>query len=69
MAKQGAKLDWPTRYQQLLAQSKQPLIQAFYESAICDLNTPISDVPLVALDFETTGLNYQNDDKIGRAHV
>lgn len=62
MAKQGAKLDWPTRYQQLLAQSKQPLIKAFYGSAICDLSTPISDVPLVALDFETTGLNYQNDD-------
>ena len=49
MAKQGAKLDWPTRYQQLLAQSKQPLIKAFYESAICDLSTPISDVPLVRL--------------------
>ena len=62
MAKQGAKLDWPTRYQELLTQSKQPLIKAYYESAICDLSTPISDIPLVALDFETTGLNYQNDD-------
>ncbi len=62
MAKQGAKLDWPSRYQQLLKVSKQPLIQEFYSSAINDLSIPISDVPMVALDFETTGLNFDGDD-------
>jgi len=53
--------DWPERYATLARQVKNPVVKAFYEAGVVDPKTPISDVPLVALDFETTGLDYIND--------
>lgn len=62
MITNSAKQNWPARYKALSATSRHPCIQHFYQSAVNDLNLPISEVPLVALDFETTGLNFDKDD-------
>lgn len=32
-------------------------LKAFFEAGVVDPNTPLDEVPFVALDFETTGLN------------
>ncbi len=56
------KVDWRERYLQLQNEAQNRCIQAYYQEVIVDGSRPISDVPLVALDFETTGLNYGSDD-------
>ncbi|WP_404399347.1 3'-5' exonuclease [Idiomarina seosinensis] len=55
--KQRQNLDWQKRYQQLANKAKSPLLKRYYEAGITAASTPISDVPLVAVDFETTGLD------------
>lgn len=50
---------WPERYQALASEAQSSLIRAFYEAGCPDPETPIRDVPLLALDFETTGLNVE----------
>jgi len=50
-------LPWPQRYQQLAQQARSPLIRSFYEAGCVDPDTPMSEVPLLAMDFETTGLD------------
>jgi len=55
-------LSWPNRYKQLQTQCKTKPVHDFYQSAIDNPTMPISEVPLVALDFETTGLDYLNND-------
>tara|TARA_B100002049_G_scaffold214452_1_gene179305 strand:+ start:5406 stop:6113 length:708 start_codon:yes stop_codon:yes gene_type:complete len=62
MAVHPSKIDWPKRYEQLAEKSTHPLIKHFYQSTISNGSLPISEVPLVALDFETTGLNFDKDD-------
>jgi DNA polymerase-3 subunit epsilon len=49
--------NWQQYYLQQAAQLKQPLLQQFYAKAMLAGHTPISQVPLVAIDFETTGFN------------
>lgn len=49
--------DWQHYYQQQAARVKHPLLQQFYGSGMVAASTPISQVPLVAIDFETTGLS------------
>lgn len=49
--------DWQQYYQQQARQVQQPLLQQFYQAGMVAADTPISQVPLLALDFETTGLN------------
>ncbi|SFM46601.1 3'-5' exonuclease [Marinobacter pelagius] len=51
------KSTWPEQYRELAQQAKSPLLKAFYEAGCVDPDMPMSDVPLVALDFETTGLD------------
>lgn len=50
-------LPWPEQYRALASQSKSPLLKAFYESGCVSPDTPLSEVPMVAMDFETTGLD------------
>lgn len=59
---QNTKISWPSRYQTLLDQSQHPLISAFYQQAPKLPDAAIESLELVALDFETTGLNYHDDD-------
>ncbi|WP_392343675.1 3'-5' exonuclease [Pseudoalteromonas prydzensis] len=65
----GNKIDWQKRYKQLENSSKHDCIKHYYRNAIFDGNTAISDVPLVALDFETTGLNFNHDDIVSAGLV
>ncbi|ADU65415.1 3'-5' exonuclease [Desulfurispirillum indicum] len=49
--------DWPTRLRALAAKARDQRLQAFYGAGVVDGDTPISQVPLLALDFETTGFD------------
>ena len=55
-------LDWPRRYEQLLQGAQNPLLKGFYKQAFTNQTAPLKDVPFVALDFETTGLDANTDD-------
>jgi DNA polymerase-3 subunit epsilon len=48
---------WPERYQALALTARDPLLKAFYKAGCVAPETPISDVPMIAMDFETTGLD------------
>lgn len=52
--------DWQQHYQQQASAVKHPLLKQFYQAGMVLANTPISQVPLLALDFETTGLDPAN---------
>jgi DNA polymerase-3 subunit epsilon len=53
--------DWTKRFELLANNTKYPALRAFYQSGVIAGSTPISDVPMVALDFETTGLDVNRD--------
>lgn len=50
------RLPWPEQYRALAKIAEAPILKAFYEAGCASPDTPICDVPMVALDFETTGL-------------
>lgn len=50
-------LPWPEQYRALASQSDVPILKTFYGSGCPSPDTPIADVPLLAVDFETTGLD------------
>ncbi|MDZ7789152.1 MAG: 3'-5' exonuclease [Xanthomonadales bacterium] len=49
--------DWPLRLAELAEASEVELLERFYARGTVAAQTPLSEVPLVALDLETTGLN------------
>lgn len=49
--------DWPEIFSRLKARAGPPLLRDFYARGTVSGDTPIADVPFVALDLETTGLN------------
>lgn len=53
------RLAWPVYMQQQAGKVRNPLLEAFYAAGCPAADTPICEVPLVALDFETTGLDVQ----------
>ncbi|RRJ83025.1 3'-5' exonuclease [Aestuariirhabdus litorea] len=55
------RIDWSARFERLAASAQEPRLQAFYGAGAVPLETPIAEVPLVALDFETTGLDPVRD--------
>lgn len=50
-------IDWPKRFHELAETAKYPALKKYYETGIASADTPISDVPMVAVDFETTGMD------------
>lgn len=54
-------IDWPLRFVTLHEQACDNDLRAFYSAGVVDGATPIADVPLLAIDFETTGFNPQTD--------
>ena len=49
--------DWKGYMAQRAQQAKNPALQQFFGTPLPDPETPISEVPMVALDMETTGLD------------
>ncbi len=55
-------LDWSRRFEALGAAARDPRLQAFYAQGARAGDTPLADVPLLAMDFETTGLDPSRDE-------
>ena len=53
--------DWPARFAALAGSARDPRLQAFYAAGTVSGEMPLKDVPLLALDVETTGLNPVTD--------
>lgn len=49
--------DWPARFSDLAYETHNDRLRSFYEAGSVSGQSPISEAPMVALDFETTGLN------------
>ncbi|WP_447926675.1 3'-5' exonuclease [Vreelandella sp. EE27] len=49
--------DWAGYMAKRANHAKDPALKAFFDTALPGPDTPISDVPMVALDMETTGLD------------
>ncbi|GAA59349.1 DNA polymerase III subunit epsilon [Pseudoalteromonas sp. BSi20652] len=60
--KKNTVIDWSTRYEQLINSTENKVLKNFYSSAFNQPLAAIKDVPFVAMDFETTGLNSKDDD-------
>lgn len=54
-------VDWPARFAALASSARDPRLRAFYAAGTPAGDTPLQDVPLLALDVETTGLNPTTD--------
>lgn len=49
--------DWPQLFHTLADSSRDERLRAYYRAGCVNADTPLADVPLVALDVETTGLD------------
>lgn len=56
--------DWPTFFATLASKAKDRRLQQYYSTEMVSGDTPLKDVPFVALDFETTGLDPRKDEII-----
>lgn len=50
-------LDWPRRLANLAASSRDPRLATFYRAGCPAADCPLEQLPMVALDIETTGLD------------
>jgi DNA polymerase-3 subunit epsilon len=50
-------VNWPARLAELAGQSRVPALGDFYRRGCPAADTPLAEVPFVALDLETTGLD------------
>jgi DNA polymerase III subunit epsilon len=54
-------IPWKDLYEKRLAQARYPLIRDFYKAGVVEAGTALAEVPMVALDFETTGFDPDKD--------
>ena len=54
--------DWARRFEALGATAVDERLRAFYAQGLPAGDTVLADVPLLAMDFETTGLDPQQDE-------
>mgnify|MGYP001474898752 CR=1 FL=1 len=55
-------MSWPEFYRQQQQECRHPALKAFYGAGLPTGDTPLCKVPLVAMDFETTGLDSESCD-------
>ncbi|CCN71109.1 3'-5' exonuclease [Vibrio nigripulchritudo] len=58
----GGQTDWQSRFKEKAQSVTDERLHDFYQAGIVSGDTPLSKVPFVALDFETTGLDAEKDD-------
>jgi DNA polymerase-3 subunit epsilon len=58
----GKVPDWPATFKALAQQAQNPLLKRFYDAGVVAPDTPLQEVPLIAMDFETTGIDASRDD-------
>lgn len=54
--------DWQQRFSTLADTAQDPRLRAFYAQGIPAGDSPLQDVPMAALDVETTGLDISHDE-------
>lgn len=59
---QGSTTFWSDYYKKQANVCQDASLQRFYKTGLVQPQTPISEVPLMAMDFETTGLNPDKHD-------
>lgn len=57
-----ARSRWPDHFDELYARCDDFRLQRFYAAGTVSADTPIVNTPLVAMDFETTGLDAKQND-------
>lgn len=57
-----ANINWPERFVQAHASAHDPRLRQYYAEGMVGPDALLSQTPFVALDFETTGLNPEEDD-------
>ena len=55
------KTDWPRRFEDLAQSARDERLKAYYAAGMVGADTPLSAVPLMAMDVETTGLDPVKD--------
>lgn len=53
--------EWSRRFELLAANARDPRLKAYYAAGMASSDTPLSAVPLMGLDVETTGLDPVTD--------
>ncbi|WP_341646493.1 3'-5' exonuclease [Thauera sp. SDU_THAU2] len=61
-ARAAAGIAWPQRFAALAAAARDPRLQSFYAQGVPAGDYLLKDVPMVALDIETTGLDPARDE-------
>ncbi|TVQ95911.1 MAG: 3'-5' exonuclease [Desulfovibrionales bacterium] len=54
-------MPWRDLYAKRLTQVRHPALRAFYQAGGIDVDTALEDLPMTAMDFETTGLDPAKD--------
>ena len=57
-------IDWPTKFKEKLEVTQNSALLEYYKSGLPSIVTPIDQVVFLAMDFETTGLDSNDDDII-----